>query len=556
LVLGGTRIHYASQNVSDIIRSAIVNESATSAKTIHRALLSVTDKTGLVEFAQALAQFGVELISTGGTARALREAGLQVKDISDLTGFPEMLDGRVKTLHPRVHGGLLYIRGNAEHEAAVAAHGIEPIDLVVVNLYAFEKTAAQAGVAFGHLIENIDIGGPSMVRSAAKNFEDVAIVTRVADYPALMEELRTNAGALSRATRWRLARQAFATTAAYDTAIANTLDRIAEAPAPATPAEPDMNALPATLRINFPLAQSLRYGENPHQRAALYADGSGLGVAGATQLQGKELSFNNLVDLDACWELAQEFPTGDSEPAAVIIVKHTNPCGAATGATVLEAYQKALAADPVSAFGGVIGINREVDGDAAEEIAKLFVEAIAAPAFTAEARQRFAAKRNLRLVEVHAAPVRPVAKQVSGGMLLQDADTGRVTESELKVVTWRPPSAEELRSLLFAWRIAKHVKSNAIVYARDGQTLGVGAGQMSRVDAARFGAMKAVLPLKGCVAASDAFFPFPDGLETVAEAGATAVIQPGGSVKDQDVIDAADRLGIAMVFTGIRHFRH
>jgi phosphoribosylaminoimidazolecarboxamide formyltransferase/IMP cyclohydrolase len=371
-----------------------------------------------------------------------------------------------------------------------------------------------------------------------------------------MEELRTNAGALSRATRWRLARQAFATTAAYDTAIANTLDRIAEAPAPATPAEPDMNALPATLRINFPLAQSLRYGENPHQRAALYADGSGLGVAGATQLQGKELSFNNLVDLDACWELAQEFPTGDSEPAAVIIVKHTNPCGAATGATVLEAYQKALAADPVSAFGGVIGINREVDGDAAEEIAKLFVEAIAAPAFTAEARQRFAAKRNLRLVEVHAAPVRPVAKQVSGGMLLQDADTGRVTESELKVVTWRPPSAEELRSLLFAWRIAKHVKSNAIVYARDGQTLGVGAGQMSRVDAARFGAMKAVLPLKGCVAASDAFFPFPDGLETVAEAGATAVIQPGGSVKDQDVIDAADRLGIAMVFTGIRHFRH
>ena len=532
-----------------------MDESATSAKTIHRALLSVTDKTGLVEFAQALSEFGVELISTGGTARALREAGLAVKDISDLTGFPEMLDGRVKTLHPRVHGGLLYIRGNAEHEAAAAAHGIEPIDMVVVNLYAFEKTATQPGVAFGHLIENIDIGGPSMVRSAAKNFEDVAIVTRVADYPSLTEELRTNTGALSRATRWRLARQAFATTAAYDTAIANTLDRIAEAPAPAAPAEPDRNALPTTLRINLPLAQSLRYGENPHQRAALYADGSGLGVAGAMQLQGKELSFNNLVDLDACWELAQEFPTGDSDPA-VIIVKHTNPCGAATGATVLEAYQKALAADPVSAFGGVIGVNREVDGEAAEEIAKLFVEAIAAPAFTAEARQRFAARKNLRLVEVHAAPVRPVAKQVSGGMLLQDADTGQVTESELKVVTWRPPTAEELRSLLFAWRIAKHVKSNAIVYARDGQTLGVGAGQMSRVDAARFGALKAVLPLAGCVAASDAFFPFPDGLETVAQAGATAVIQPGGSVKDQDVIAAADRLGIAMVFTGIRHFRH
>ena len=527
-----------------------------STRQINRALLSVTDKTGLVEFAQALAGFRVELVSTGGTARTLREAGLAVKDISDLTGFPEMLDGRVKTLHPKVHGGLLYIRGNAEHESAVAAHGIEPIDMVVVNLYAFEKTAAKPGVAFGHLIENIDIGGPSMVRSAAKNFEDVAIVTRVADYPALIEELQANSGALTRQTRWRLAKQAFSTTAAYDTAIANTLDRIADAPAPDQPASPDTTSLPSILRINFPLAQSLRYGENPHQRAALYNDGSGLGVAGANQLQGKELSFNNLVDLDACWELAQEF----DEPA-VIIVKHTNPCGAATGATVLEAYQKALAADPVSAFGGVIGINRTVDGDAAAEIAKLFVEAIAAPAFTPEARERFAAKKNLRLVqiksaEIKAAQPRHVVKHVSGGLLLQDADTGKVEESELKVVSSRPPTAEELRSLLFAWRICKHVKSNAIVYAKDGQTLGVGAGQMSRVDAAKFGAMKAVLPLTGCVAASDAFFPFPDGLETVAAAGATAVIQPGGSVKDQDVIAAADRLGIAMVFTGIRHFRH
>jgi phosphoribosylaminoimidazolecarboxamide formyltransferase/IMP cyclohydrolase len=522
-------------------------------KRIRRALLSVTDKTGLVEFARALAGFGVELVSTGGTARTLREAGLTVKDISELTGFPEMLDGRVKTLHPRVHGGLLYIRGNAEHEAAVAAHGIEPIDMVVVNLYAFEKTAAQPGVAFGHLIENIDIGGPSMVRSAAKNFEDVAIVTRVADYPALIEELQSTGGALSRETRWQLAKQAFATTAAYDTAIANTLDRIADAPPPdqAVPKASAASQVPPTLRINFPLAQSLRYGENPHQRAALYADDSGLGVAGATQLQGKELSFNNLVDLDACWELAQEF----DEPA-VIIVKHTNPCGAATGATILEAYQKALAADPVSAYGGVIGINREVDADAAVEIAKLFVEAIAAPSFTAEARERFAAKKNLRLVEVHAAPPKHVVKHVSGGLLLQDADTARVNESELKVVTWRPPTAEELRSLLFAWHVCKHVKSNAIVYAKDGQTIGVGAGQMSRVDAARFGAMKAVLPLTGCVAASDAFFPFPDGLEAVAAAGATAVIQPGGSVRDEEVIAAADKLGIAMVLTGIRHFRH
>ena len=525
-------------------------------KKIRRALLSVTDKTGLVEFAQGLASFGVELISTGGTARTLREAGLAVRDISDLTGFPEMLDGRVKTLHPKVHGGILYIRGNPEHEAAIAAHGIQPIDMMVVNLYAFEKTAAQPNAAFGHLIENIDIGGPSMVRSAAKNFEDVAIVTRVADYPAVLEEMKSVHGALGRETRWRLAKQAFATTAAYDSAIAGALERIAEAPLPAQPAAIDTNAFPATLRINFPLAQPLRYGENPHQRAALYADGSGLGVAAARQLQGKELSYNNLVDLDACWELARELQPTASDQPAVAIIKHTNPCGAATGATVLEAYRKALECDPVSAFGGVIGINQLVDGEAAEEIAKLFVEAIAAPSFTPEARERFAAKRNLRLVEIRAAPPRPVTKPVSGGMLLQDADAAQVTESELDVVTWRPPTAAELRSLIFAWRVCKHVKSNAIVYARDGQTVGIGAGQMSRVDAARFGAMKAVLPLQGTVAASDAFFPFPDGLEAVAQAGATAVIQPGGSVKDLDVIAAADRLGVAMVFTGIRHFRH
>lgn len=358
-------------------------------KRIRRALLSVTDKTGLVEFAKELAGFGIELVSTGGTARALREAGLAVEDISDFTGFPEMLDGRVKTLHPRVHGGLLYIRGNQAHEAAVAQHGIEPIDMVVVNLYAFEKTAAEPGVAFGHLIENIDIGGPSMVRSAAKNFEDVAIVTRVTDYPALIEELRSTHGALGRQTRWRLAKQAFALTAAYDSAIAETLEKIADAPLPDSPAALDAACLPATLRVNFPLAQSLRYGENPHQRAALYSDGSSLGIAGAAQLQGKELSFNNLVDLDACWELTQEF----DEPM-VAIIKHTNPCGAATGANILEAYQKALASDPVSAFGGVIGINREVDAAAADEIAKLFVEAIAAPAFSREARERFAAKKN------------------------------------------------------------------------------------------------------------------------------------------------------------------
>jgi phosphoribosylaminoimidazolecarboxamide formyltransferase/IMP cyclohydrolase len=520
-------------------------------KPIRRALLSVTDKTGLVAFAQLLAGFGVELVSTGGTARALREAGLQVRDISDLTGFPEMLDGRVKTLHPRVHGGLLYIRGKAEHEAAIAEHGILPIDMVVVNLYAFEKTAAQPNVPFGHLIENIDIGGPSMVRSAAKNFEDVAIVTKASDYVSLAEELHANQGSLSRPTRWRLAKQAFSTTAAYDTAIANTLDQISIAPDAETPAVFRAESLPTTLRINLPQAASLRYGENPHQRAALYADSTGLGIANARQLQGKELSYNNLVDLDACWALAEEF----LEPM-VAIIKHTNPCGAATGSTVLEAYEKALAADPISAFGGVIGVNRPVDAEAAVVIAKLFVEAIAAPSFTPEAQAIFAAKKNLRLVEVKPTQPQPVVKQVSGGLLLQDADTARVAEPDLKIVTRRHPTPEETASLLFAWRISKHVKSNAIVYAKDGQTIGVGAGQMSRVDAARFGAMKAVLPLAGCVAASDAFFPFPDGLEAVVAAGATAVIQPGGSVKDADVIAAADRLGVAMVFTGIRHFRH
>lgn len=523
-------------------------------KKVRRALLSVTDKTGLVPFAQQLATQGVELVSTGGTARTLREAGLSVLDISDLTGFPEMLDGRVKTLHPKVHGGILHIREKAEHRAAVEEHGIQPIDMVVVNLYAFEKTAARPGATFAEVIENIDIGGPSMVRSAAKNFEDVAIVTAASDYPALAEELAANKGSLSRETRWHLAQKAFAVTAAYDTAIANALGRIASpepAEAPVQFTDPTQAGFPSTLRISYPLAASLRYGENPHQRAALYSDGSGTGIAGATQLQGKELSFNNLVDLDACWDLTQEF-----DAPGVAIIKHTNPCGAATASTIFEAYQKALAADPVSAFGSVIGINREVDAAAAEEIAKLFVEAIAAPAFTPEARSRFAAKKNLRLVEVRPAKTAQVIKQVSGGLLLQDADRGHVAATDLKVVTARKPSEEELAALLFAWRVCKHVKSNAIVYARSGQTLGIGAGQMSRVDAAKFGAMKAILPLKDCVAASDAFFPFPDGLEVVASAGATAVIQPGGSVKDADVIAAADRLGIAMVFTGMRHFRH
>jgi phosphoribosylaminoimidazolecarboxamide formyltransferase/IMP cyclohydrolase len=521
---------------------------------VRRALLSVTDKTGLVEFARVLDGHGVELVSTGGTAKALRDAGLSVKDISELTGFPEMLDGRVKTLHPKVHGGILHMRGNAEHVAAVQAHEIEPIDMVVVNLYAFEKTAQKPGVAFADVIENIDIGGPSMVRSAAKNFEDVAIVTSADDYAVLAEELSSTQGSLSRSTRWRLAKQAFAVTAAYDAGIATALESI-EAPAGAASFSTE---LPKTLRLITSRSQILRYGENPHQKAALYVDGSGKGVAAAEQLQGKELSYNNLVDLDACWELVSEFDA--AADAAVAIIKHTNPCGASTGATVLEAYKRALEGDPVSAFGGVIGINREVDGAAAEEIAKLFVEAIVAPGFTKEALERFAAKKNLRLVKIVPAEVQRVIKQVSGGLLVQDADRLRITEAELKVVTERQPTPEEMRSLLFAWRVCKHVKSNAIVYARysdgHGQTVGIGAGQMSRVDAAKFGAMKAVLPLAGTVAASDAFFPFPDGLETIASAGATAVIQPGGSVKDADVIAAANGLGVAMVLTGVRHFRH
>jgi phosphoribosylaminoimidazolecarboxamide formyltransferase / IMP cyclohydrolase len=523
-------------------------------KHVRRALLSVTDKSGLVDFARELTKHGIELVSTGGTAKALREAGLAVRDISELTGFPEMLDGRVKTLHPKVHGGILHIRENAQHVAAVKEHGIEPIDMVVVNLYAFEKTAARPGAKFAEVIENIDIGGPSMVRSAAKNFEDVAIVTSPDDYAELSEELTAHKGALTRETRWRLAKKAFAVTAAYDTAIANTLEQISSPDPPEASiqfVDPATAPFPDALRINYPQAMSLRYGENPHQRAALYADGSGTGIAGAKQLQGKELSYNNLVDLDACWDLAQEF-----DGPGVAIIKHTNPCGAATGANILEAYRKALAADPVSAFGGVIGINREVDEAAAEEIAKLFVEAIAAPSFTEAARARFAAKKNLRLVEVKSAQTPRVVKQVSGGLLLQDADHGHVTALELKTVTERQPTEDELAALLFAWRVCKHVKSNAIVYARNGQTIGVGAGQMSRVDAAKFGAMKAVLPLAGSVAASDAFFPFPDGLETVVATGATAVIQPGGSVRDDEVIATANRLGIAMVFTGMRHFRH
>jgi phosphoribosylaminoimidazolecarboxamide formyltransferase / IMP cyclohydrolase len=514
---------------------------------IQRAIVSVTDKSGLVEFARKLSGFGVELVSTGGTAKLLRESGVAVKDISELTGFPEMLDGRVKTLHPKVHGGILHRRADAGHRSAVAKHGIQPIDMVVVNLYAFEKTAAKPGVHFEELIENIDIGGPSMIRSAAKNFQDVAVVTSPSDYDAIADELARCGGELSTATKWRLAQKAFATTAAYDSAISSTLERIS----PNGHGEAQASSFPATLRLSFDKVADLRYGENPHQKAAMYSDGSGGGVANGRQIQGKELSYNNIVDLQAAWDLAQEF----EEPVCAII-KHTNPAGTATGATLAEAYKKALAADPVSAFGGVIGVNRPLDGEAAEEMAKLFLEVIAAPQFTEAAKANFAGKKNLRLVEITNSTAKWQLKDVSGGILLQDVDHRPLTGGDLKVVSKRPPTEEELRALLFAWKVCKHVKSNAILYARDGQTVGVGAGQMSRVDSCRIGAMKAVLPLKGTVAASDAFFPFPDGVEEIAKVGATAIIQPGGSVRDGEVIETVDRLGLAMIFTGVRHFRH
>jgi phosphoribosylaminoimidazolecarboxamide formyltransferase/IMP cyclohydrolase len=508
---------------------------------IRRALISVTDKTGVVEFAQGLRDLGVEIISTGGTARSLEVAGVPVREVSELTGFPEMLDGRLKTIHPRVAGGVLAIRGNSEHMESLAAHGIPLIDMVVVNLYAFEKVAAKQGVPLSELIENIDIGGPTLIRAAAKNYQDVAVVVSADDYPAILEELHERQGQLCEPTLWGLAKKAFALTAAYDRAINARLARVG--------AE-DESGLPGFLDIRAPRALDLRYGENPHQKAALYSNRQG-GIAGAEQLQGKELSYNNLVDLDAAWQLIREF----DQPAAAII-KHTNPCGCAEASTLAESYRRAFEADPVSAYGGVLAFNRTVDRDTAEEISKTFVEAIAAPGYDTAARELLAAKKNLRLLAVSRAPEEPVRKSISGGYLVQTPDTRRLDRGECRVKSERTPSKHEWHALEFAWKVCKHVKSNAIVYAREGQTISVGAGQMSRVDSVKVGAMKALLPLQGTVLASDAFFPFPDGVEEAAKHGITAVIQPGGSVRDDDVIAAANRLGLAMVFTGVRHFRH
>jgi phosphoribosylaminoimidazolecarboxamide formyltransferase / IMP cyclohydrolase len=508
---------------------------------IERALVSVTDKTGIVEFARALSSLSIEILSTGGTFRVLQDAGITpLREVADVTQFPEMLDGRVKTLHPFVAGGILAMRSKPEHMQAIASHGIPRIDLVCVNLYEFEKVAAKADATLEELIENIDIGGPTMIRAAAKNWQDVAVVTAASDYQALIEELRVGQGSLSEATHWRLAKAAFARTAAYDRAVSN---RLAEIP-------PTLDVLPATLDIRVPRKLSLRYGENPHQAAALYATGA-TGIAGAAQLRGKELSYNNLVDLDAAWQLVLEFDL----PASAII-KHTNPCGCAEASTLDESYRRAFDADPVSAFGGVLAFNRVVDAATATEIAKTFIEAIAAPGYDPAALAILAAKKNLRLLEVTAAALGNVVKSITGGFLAQTADVHRLTRAEARVVTRRAPTDAEWDALAFGWKVAKHVKSNAIVYAKAGQAISAGAGQMSRVDSVKVGAMKAVLDLQGCVIASDAFFPFADGLEQAAAYGATAAIQPGGSVKDDEVIAAADRLGLAMVFTGVRHFRH
>ena len=523
---------------------------------VTRALLSVSDKSGLIEFARALAGYGIDLVSTGGTAKAIAAAGLKVTDVSELTGFPEMMDGRVKTLHPKVHGGLLAIRDNAEHKEAMKSHGIAPIDLLVVNLYPFEATV-EKGAGFEECIENIDIGGPAMIRGAAKNHDDVAVVVEPQDYQAVIEELAANKGATTLRLRRRLAAKAYARTAAYDAAISNWFAAQLEADAP------DYRAFGGRL------IQALRYGENPHQTAAFYRmPDKRPGVATARQVQGRELSYNNINDTDAAYECIAEFDAGRT--AACVIVKHANPCGVAENADLVEAYRRALACDSTSAYGGIVALNRTLDADAARAITEIFTEVIIAPDATEEAIAIVAARRNLRLLLAGGLPdpraMGLTAKTVAGGLLVQSRDNAVVDDMTLKVATKRAPGDTELRDLKFAFRVAKHVKSNTIVYAKDRATVGIGAGQMSRVDSARIAARKAqdaadelklAAPMtRGSVVASDAFFPFADGLLVAIEAGATAVIQPGGSVRDDEVIKAADDHGIAMVFTGVRHFRH
>jgi phosphoribosylaminoimidazolecarboxamide formyltransferase/IMP cyclohydrolase len=525
--------------------------------TVSYALISVSDKRGVLDFARALNGLGVKLLSTGGTAKLLRDAGLAVTDVSEHTGFPEMLDGRVKTLHPKVHGGILGRRDLPEHLQTMAEHGITPIDLVVVNLYPFRETVAKPGCTLDDAIENIDIGGPAMVRAAAKNHGNeqggVGIVTDPDDYIAIVEELSASKN-LSYQTRFALAKKAFTHTARYDSAIANWLTSLDDENKP--------GAFPAKLQLAFDKVETLRYGENPHQKAAFYREAAAVpgSIASYRQLQGKELSYNNIADADAAWECVKAFDATKKETACVI-VKHANPCGVALAATAVDAYRKAFSTDPTSAFGGIIAFNVAIDKAAAEAIAGQFAEVIIAPEITAEARAVFAAKQNLRVLIVPLGNTSGTFdyKRVGGGLLVQSADEARITAGDIKVVTKRVPSAQEMQDLLFAWRVAKYVKSNAIVFCKDGMTMGVGAGQMSRVDSARIAAIKAEnagLSVKGSVVASDAFFPFRDGLDVLAQAGATAVIQPGGSMRDAEVIAAADEQNIAMVVTGFRHFRH
>jgi len=524
---------------------------------ISRALVSVSDKTGVVEFAKALAGRGVEILSTGGTAKALREAGVPVVDVADYTGSPEILDGRLKTLHPKVHGGILGMRDNPKHREEMEGNGIGPIDLVCVNLYPFEATVAKEGCTLEDAIENIDIGGPTMLRSAAKNNRDVAVVIDSSDYPRVLEEMDENGGSLTDATRFRLAKKVFAATARYDSAIVTYLSSLADSG--------ERLEMPTDVGFTFEQLQTLRYGENPHQKAAFYRDpksASEPSLINAKQLQGKELSYNNIMDADAVMEMVKEFAGAE---AAAVIVKHANPCGAAVSSVALaDAFTNALACDPTSAFGGIVGLNRELDGDTAAKIAESFYEVVVAPSYSKQAREALAKKKNLRLIEVPGlgeafTPIGWNTRRVTGGLLVQERDTSRESVSDAKVVTKRNPTEEELRSLEFAWRIVKHVKSNAIVYAKGGRTVGIGAGQMSRVDSAKIAVMKAKdagIDLKGSVIASDAFFPFRDGVDAAAKAGATAVVQPGGSKRDEEVIAAADEHDMAMVFTGVRHFRH
>ncbi len=556
---------------------------------IRRALISVSDKTGIVDFARELKSFGVEIISTGGTAKALRDAGIDVRDVSDVTGFPEMMDGRVKTLHPKIHGSLLGVRDNPDHQAAMKDHGIVPIDLVIINLYPFEQTIAREGVTPGEAIEQIDIGGPALIRSAAKNFKDVAVITSPDLYRQIRTELILDDGALTLATREQLARLAFMRTAFYDSAIFPYLSANLEGaksskifpPVPEilTPMSTYMNLFSSAMKAltgqQFPAEDEeqleahyqfslnkiteLRYGENPHQSAALYeiktrsATIESAGLANAEQLSGKEMSFNNYVDADAAWQLVCDF-----EQTACAIIKHTNPAGVALGASAEEAYRRALATDPLSAFGGVVAFNAPVDEAAARAVIEIFTEVIVAPDYGPDALEVLKTKKNLRVLRAAKSegPESLEYKQISGGMLVQTRDTHRLKPEDLEVVTKRAPSEKEIDDLLFAWTVCKHTKSNAIVYAREKQTVGVGAGQMSRVDSVKLGAMRAQLPTTGSVLASDAFFPFRDGVDEAAKYGITAVIQPGGSVRDAEVVAAAEERGLAMVFTGIRHFKH